>query len=754
MRRIVWSRSGWVATLATLAVVAALSCSKETSVLAPFPETPGMVLAGTVRVDGAGAAVGVAVALEPVQATLPASVWRALDPAAAKSIAAARGVTAPGAGEQSGAGTRVTTTDASGRFAFANVEAGEYQLTSSAHDHRAGSARVSVPALTDEAAAETTYVDLALVPTGTFTGSATLEGASVHRSTVVYVDGQSNVAVTDAAGRYILRGVPIGAHGVFATHTGWLDASVPGTLAAAGDSVELAAMLLRRDSNIAPTATVTAAAFGNTKKAFALDATASDADGSIVLYEWDFDSDGTYDWSSATGAATTHLYNTEASYLAKLRVTDDRGAVGLAAARFYIHARHYVATDGSDTNAGTKAAPFLTIQHGIDAANANGDIPVIVAQGTYVESVVLRNDCTLWGGYVRASWIPSAVPSVVLTGHVPMKAIGLTRMMVSGLEVRSANAVTGSSIAVLVEDCPSQDVEFANCRFLPGNGAAGAAGTAGAAGAVGRAGHDATSYAGAQGDWGGDGGNGGIFNPGVPPTCGSPSPGTAGAAPLGGSGGSAGGGTGASGLPSPSVGLLGAAAPAGGVWSGYAWSANPGGAGGGAAGRGGSGGGGGGGECLMGVASGGGGGGGGEGGTGGLGGAGGGGGGGSFAVVVMGDSDVLLTDCYIDPGSGGAGGAGGNGGAGGAGGARGSAYFNGGDGGLGGTGGPGGGGAGGGGGWGYGIYVRSGAACDYGSCIFEQGSPGSGGLGGLRAGTSARAPSGPTGQAGDVYLEP
>lgn len=92
MRRIVWSRSGWVATLATLAVVAALSCSKETSVLAPFPETPGMVLAGTVRVDGAGAAVGVAVALEPVQATLPASVWRALDPAAAKSIAAARGV--------------------------------------------------------------------------------------------------------------------------------------------------------------------------------------------------------------------------------------------------------------------------------------------------------------------------------------------------------------------------------------------------------------------------------------------------------------------------------------------------------------------------------------------------------------------------------------------------------------------------------------------------------------------------------------
>jgi PKD repeat protein len=49
----------------------------------------------------------------------------------------------------------------------------------------------------------------------------------------------------------------------------------------------------------------------------------TDSDGQIVKYEWDFDSDGTYD---ATGATATHAYQPDGTYEATLRVTDDDGA--------------------------------------------------------------------------------------------------------------------------------------------------------------------------------------------------------------------------------------------------------------------------------------------------------------------------------------------------------------------------------------------------------------------------------------------
>jgi len=45
-------------------------------------------------------------------------------------------------------------------------------------------------------------------------------------------------------------------------------------------------------------------------------------DHSIVLYEWDFDGDGTHDFSS-TGATVTHSYTQFGSQTAVLRVTDD-----------------------------------------------------------------------------------------------------------------------------------------------------------------------------------------------------------------------------------------------------------------------------------------------------------------------------------------------------------------------------------------------------------------------------------------------
>ena len=48
-------------------------------------------------------------------------------------------------------------------------------------------------------------------------------------------------------------------------------------------------------------------------------------DGTIVNYEWDFDGDGDYDWSSERHGITTTIYYQIGSYTAVLRLTDDEG---------------------------------------------------------------------------------------------------------------------------------------------------------------------------------------------------------------------------------------------------------------------------------------------------------------------------------------------------------------------------------------------------------------------------------------------
>jgi hypothetical protein len=57
-----------------------------------------------------------------------------------------------------------------------------------------------------------------------------------------------------------------------------------------------------------------------------LTGTGTDTDGTIALYEWDFTSDGTWDYTDATSGTTTHVYTATAT--ATLRVTDDDGDTG------------------------------------------------------------------------------------------------------------------------------------------------------------------------------------------------------------------------------------------------------------------------------------------------------------------------------------------------------------------------------------------------------------------------------------------
>ncbi len=65
---------------------------------------------------------------------------------------------------------------------------------------------------------------------------------------------------------------------------------------------------------------------GNTPLSVTFTASASDPDGYIATYEWDFDGDGNYDEEAATTSDTYYTYTEAGTYNAKLRVTDDGGA--------------------------------------------------------------------------------------------------------------------------------------------------------------------------------------------------------------------------------------------------------------------------------------------------------------------------------------------------------------------------------------------------------------------------------------------
>lgn len=81
-----------------------------------------------------------------------------------------------------------------------------------------------------------------------------------------------------------------------------------------------------------PTATITAPASDQTRTApatISFNGTGSDPGGSITLYEWDFNGDGTYDYSSATTPATSFTYNSPGTFTAAFRVTDNEGKTGI-----------------------------------------------------------------------------------------------------------------------------------------------------------------------------------------------------------------------------------------------------------------------------------------------------------------------------------------------------------------------------------------------------------------------------------------
>jgi flagellar hook assembly protein FlgD len=81
-----------------------------------------------------------------------------------------------------------------------------------------------------------------------------------------------------------------------------------------------------------PTATITGPATPQSRTApasISFTGTGIDPDGTIAKYEWDFNGDGTYDFSSTSSGATSFTYNSPGTFTAAFRVTDNDGKTGV-----------------------------------------------------------------------------------------------------------------------------------------------------------------------------------------------------------------------------------------------------------------------------------------------------------------------------------------------------------------------------------------------------------------------------------------
>ena len=118
----------------------------------------------------------------------------------------------------------------------------------------------------------------------------------------------------------------------------------------------------------------------------------TDPDGHIVRWQWDFENDGAYDWSSTTTGTVTHEYPA-GEYTAKLLVTDDSGKSAVATVKGIISIEPPVYWT------------FDTLDGGPDSQfyAGNGIRAVEAPDGTMILGYVRRNKTDFSYSYVIAT---------------------------------------------------------------------------------------------------------------------------------------------------------------------------------------------------------------------------------------------------------------------------------------------------------------------------------------------------------------
>ena len=143
----------------------------------------------------------------------------------------------------------------------------------------------------------------------------------------------------------------------------------------------------------------------------------------------------------------------------------------------------FVATNGKDSNDGSRATPFATIGAAVSAASQSSR-RVFVCAGTYNEAIVVANGVSIGGGYdcsKAPAWSPAAGRSIVISPSSPaLTARHIDKgTRIEGLDITApdGDGTNASSIALLAEDATALLV--ANTKLTAGKGADGAPGTEG-----------------------------------------------------------------------------------------------------------------------------------------------------------------------------------------------------------------------------------------------------------------------------------
>ena len=90
----------------------------------------------------------------------------------------------------------------------------------------------------------------------------------------------------------------------------------------------------------------------------------SDPDGEVVLYQWDFDGDGIFDWASNITGNVTYTYTETGIFNVTFKVTDDKGGYTLDSIEIHVYARM------------PPSPPIIRIENPKDGDTLNGTINV------------------------------------------------------------------------------------------------------------------------------------------------------------------------------------------------------------------------------------------------------------------------------------------------------------------------------------------------------------------------------------------
>lgn len=236
------------------------------------------------------------------------------------------------AGEPDAAGSAAT--DSTGAYAVSGLPAGTYTLYARQGEYAGGAAGVRL------AEGGSAAAHLTLIPTGSIGGTVDLAGASGNGGVRVSVVGVPVAVLTDAAGSYVIPGVPMGDnYSVAATKAGCTLALQHGVSVEPGVETTTAPIVLGVAQAHPPTISTVSASpmVVATGAVTSLDCQAGDADGDTLTYAWAGGTGGAY---SATDAAdvTWQAPTTAGSYLLTVAVTDEAGNAAAGAVSVLVQA--------------------------------------------------------------------------------------------------------------------------------------------------------------------------------------------------------------------------------------------------------------------------------------------------------------------------------------------------------------------------------------------------------------------------------